>query len=294
MRPKTLGSIGYVLIAVSASILPVAFGQEHSPSNSSLADIARQIRQQRAGSGLASVRTFTNDNLPVMSEDRPDKGNLAGSLIRDTGYSAPSEGEDVHFRPAEVERVGDIAKPVTVLAYGNVVLDLVISEKGEVENIEVRRDVPSLTDVAIHSVQEWTFQPAKLNGQPLASRLTVAVSFNKQPNQWGGAERPLPALILQTDEARIQSSFQPPEVTGATLPLFPFGALENGTVILQAIVNAEGKADHATVLRHSAPFEPTALEAVTEWRFIPATLNGAPMDAPVVVAFVFTQPMTSP
>ena len=80
MRPKTLGIFSYVLIVVSASFLPVAFGQEHNPSSSSLADIARHIRQRRDGSGLAPVRTFTNDNLPVMSEDSPDKSNLAGTL----------------------------------------------------------------------------------------------------------------------------------------------------------------------------------------------------------------------
>ncbi len=294
MRPKTLGAIGYFLFVVSASFLPVAFGQEHNPSSSSLADIARQLRQQRAGSGLAPVRTFTNDNLPVMTEDSPGKGDLTGTLVRDAGYPAPSEGEDVHFRPAQAEHVADIVKPLAVLAYGNVVLDVLISDKGEVEDVEVRRDVPSLSDLAIRSVQTWTFHPAEANGQPVVSRMTVAVSFNKEPNRWGGVDRPLPPLIHQTDEARIQSSFQPPEVTGATLPPFPFGALENGTVILQAIVNEEGKAEHATLLRHSAPFEPTALDAVSGWGFIPATLNGAAIAAPVVMAFVFTQPITSP
>jgi TonB family protein len=294
MRPKTLGFIGYVLIVVSASFLPVAFGQENNSNNSSLADLARQLRQQRAGSGLAPVRIFTNDNLPVISEDSPGKSKLTGSLVKDAGYAAPSEGGDVHFRPAEVERVADIVKPVAILAYGNVVLDVLISETGEVENVEVRRDVPSLTDVAIRSVRTWTFQPAQANGQSVASRMTVAVSFNAERNRSGGVDLPLPPLIHQTDEERIQSSLQPPEVTGATLPPFPYGALENGTVILRAIVNEEGKAGQTTVLRHSAPFEPTALDAVTGWRFIPATLNGAPIDAPVVMAFVFTQPNTGP
>jgi outer membrane biosynthesis protein TonB len=166
-----------------------------------------------------------------------------------------------------------------------------ISEEGEVRNVQVRRDIASVTEEAVRSVKTWKFEPAKFNGKAVPSRMTVAVTFN--PAALLTANNPLPPLIHQDDEARIQSSFQPPQVTRATFPTHAGYALWPGTVILQASIDEAGKAQSTKVLRDAPPFTTGAVRAIEDWRFMPATLNGRPVESKVVLVFCFRQPISS-
>ena len=199
--------------------------------------------------------------------------------------------EESHFQAAEALSVGDVTIPFRSVASGTVVLDVMIAEEGEVRNVQVRRDIASITEPAVRSVRTWKFEPAKFNGKAVASRMTVAVTFNPVPPL--AANIPLPPLIHQDDEARIQSSFQPPEVTRATFPTYPVDALWPGTVILEASINEAGKAQSTKVLRDAPPFTTTAIRAIEDWRFIPATLKGRPVESKVVLVFCFRQPASS-
>jgi TonB family protein len=61
-------------------------------------------------------------------------------------------------------------------------------------------------------------------------------------------------------------------------------------VVLEATVNKAGKVGSRKVLRDVPPFTATAIQAVGDWRFIPATLDGRPLDSEVVLAFSFRLP----
>jgi outer membrane biosynthesis protein TonB len=166
-----------------------------------------------------------------------------------------------------------------------------ISEEGEVRNVQVRREIASVTEEAVRSVKTWKFDPAKFNGKAVTSRITVAVTFN--PVALLTANNPLPPLIQQDDEARIQSSFQPPQVTRATFPTYPGYAVSPGTVILEASIDEAGKAQSTKVLRDAPPFTTGAVRVIEDWRFMPATLNGRPVESKVVLVFCFRQPVSS-
>jgi outer membrane biosynthesis protein TonB len=170
-----------------------------------------------------------------------------------------------------------------------------ISEEGEVRNVQVRRDLASVTEEAVRSVKTWKFVPAKFNGKAVTSRMTVAVTFNPSPYSSPPLAEgvPLPPLIHQDDEARIQSRFQPPQVTRATFPTCPLDALNPGTVILQASINEAGKAQSAKALRDAPPFTTAAIKAIEDWRFMPATLDGRPVESKIVFVFCFRQPVVT-
>ncbi len=193
--------------------------------------------------------------------------------------------EKPHFQPAEAVSVNEVTKPFRSIASGTVVLDVMISEKGEVRNVQVRRDIVPLTEEAVRSVKTWKFEPAKLDSKAVTSRITVAVTFN--PASVLAANVPLPPLIHQDDEARIQSSFQSPEVTRATFPTYPVDAMSPGTVVIEATINKAGKVQSTKVLRDAPPFTTKAIQAVEDWRFMPATLNGRPLKSKAILAFVF-------
>jgi TonB family protein len=191
-----------------------------------------------------------------------------------------------HFQPVEALSVGDLTRPYRSIAFGTVVLDVLISEKGEVKDIQVRRAIASVTDVAIQAVKTWTFQPAEADGKAVGSRITVAVTFNPQVVSLPPVA--LTPLIHEGDEVRIQSAFQPPEVTHATFPMVWTSSV--GAVVLEVTVDETGKGEETKVLRELAPYTATAVRTVDEWRFMPATLNGKPMKAKVILAFVFPPP----
>jgi TonB family protein len=195
------------------------------------------------------------------------------------------------FRLPEAVSVSDVEIPTLSIANGTVVLDVRISEQGEVEDIQVRRDIASETEEAVRSVKTWKFEPAKSNGKAATSRMTVAVTFN--PPSPLGAEVPLPALREQDDEDRIKAVFQPPEVARATFPISPYTAFAPGTAIFEVSINEAGKATSSKVLRDAPPFTTPALQAIEHWEFLPATLSGKPVKAKVVLVFCFRLPIGS-
>ena len=74
---------------------------------------------------------------------------------------------------------------------------------------------------------------------------------------------------------------QPPRLLpGATVPSYPAAARadrKTGTVVLKAIVYADGTVGDVRVLDGDEPFVAAALAAVRSWRYDPARLNGQPI-----------------
>jgi periplasmic protein TonB len=63
---------------------------------------------------------------------------------------------------------------------GVVILEAVISERGDVGRIKVLRSVPLLDNAAITAVQQWRYTPTLLNGVPVSVLMTITVNFTLQ------------------------------------------------------------------------------------------------------------------
>jgi TonB family protein len=83
-------------------------------------------------------------------------------------------------------------------------------------------------------------------------------------------------------------------------PAYPPAALTSGvegSVIIQATIDEEGALREPTVLRHvDEALDAAALEAIAQWRFVPAQLNGVPVSvtANITVDFRLTAPAFAP
>lgn len=188
------------------------------------------------------------------------------------------------FQAAETVSVTDIPVPTASTANGTVVLDVLMTDTGAVERIEVRRDIADFAKMAVQTMENWKFSPATLAGKAIASRMPVAINF--RPPSRLAAPVPLPPLIPQS-EAAIQAEFQPAEVLRAAFPNYPSNTTTIGTVVLEVPVSETGKAGEAKVLRDLPPLTEEAKAAVGDWRFMAATLNGDPVRSKIVLAFVF-------
>jgi protein TonB len=60
---------------------------------------------------------------------------------------------------------------------GTVVLEATIGRTGVVTDVRVLRSVPLLDAAAVAAVQQWRYEPTRLNGEPVAVLLTVTVRF---------------------------------------------------------------------------------------------------------------------
>jgi protein TonB len=83
------------------------------------------------------------------------------------------------YEPPKVVHSVQANYPVnSVAAGGAVVLEAELDETGALREMRVLRDVPSLTQPAKAALRQWKFEPARLDGKPVASRLPVVFSFN--------------------------------------------------------------------------------------------------------------------
>jgi TonB family protein len=57
------------------------------------------------------------------------------------------------------------------------VLEVSLDDTGKIADVRVVRGIPALTQPAERSVQQWKFQPAKLEGKAVPSKVPVAFSF---------------------------------------------------------------------------------------------------------------------
>jgi protein TonB len=60
-----------------------------------------------------------------------------------------------------------------------------------------------------------------------------------------------------------------------------------GIVIIEATIDATGKVESARILRSKEPLDQAALDAVLQWRFTPALLNGEPIPVVMTVTVNF-------
>ena len=61
---------------------------------------------------------------------------------------------------------------------GTVVMDSVIDANGNVTQLKLVSGHPLLVTAAFNAVQQWKYEPTRLNGVPVAVEMHVTVHFN--------------------------------------------------------------------------------------------------------------------
>src|SRR5215469_3239352 len=141
-----------------------------------------------------------------------------------------------------------------------------------------------LDENALAAVRSWRFSPAKRNGEePVEAHAQIDVDFSL-------------AAAPRAEYDDIQTDIDAPGISAPTIikrvvPQYTDEARQErvvGTVILQIVIQTNGTADVLRVVK-PMPFGLTesALEALQQWRFMPAVRNGKeiPVAATIEVAF---------
>jgi TonB family protein len=203
--------------------------------------------------------------------------------------NAPNSSANGAYRPAGITAVSDIPYPVNASATGLVTLQVSVDATGNVQEVQVVRDVPPLTDAAVTAVKKWQFTAAQLNGNPVAGRLRVNAVFN--PFNPGGVAIPSKALeVIEATGGGGAGEFRPAKATAATYATYPVNTVVSGTVVLDVTVGKDGKVASQKVIHGVAPLATASIEAVKSWQFQAAKYKGTAVASHVAVAFVFPSP----
>jgi TonB family protein len=97
-------------------------------------------------------------------------------------------------------------------------------------------------------------------------------------------------LLAQQREKPAAPRYEPPQVISAVDAAYPINSVAFGTVVLDVELSATGKIDRVAVVRDIPPLTDSAEQAVKQWKFKPARLEGRAVASSLPVAFIFVRP----
>ena len=102
---------------------------------------------------------------------------------------------------------------------------------------------------------------------------------------------PPPPAPAAPPPMRLHSGMKAPVKTVDAAPVYPTIAKQahlQGVVILEAVLDARGQVESVRVLRSIPQLDQAAVDAVRQWRFTPALLNGQAVPVVMTVTVNFT------
>jgi periplasmic protein TonB len=106
-----------------------------------------------------------------------------------------------------------------------------------------------------------------------------------------GVITPPPPIQRPSGPVRVSELVRPPRKMVDVRPLYPEyarAARIEGTVVLEAILDRNGRVDQLRVVKSVPLLDQAALDAVRQWRYSPTVLNGQPVAVLMTVTINFT------
>jgi protein TonB len=132
------------------------------------------------------------------------------------------------------------------------------------------------------SAGETGLEAPTTNGQ--STGMVVGEPGIEDLERIGSTDPVLPPAVAPPAPVRLHLGIEPPRKIADVPPVYPSVARMAhvaGMVILEAVIDARGNVASVQVLRSSPLLDQAAIDAVRQWRYTPALLNGQPV--PVVV-----------
>ncbi|MBM3778832.1 MAG: TonB family protein [Acidimicrobiia bacterium] len=151
-------------------------------------------------------------------------------------------------------------------------------------------DTTPFVEAAVSAVNQWRYDP------PIEAPLVFEVSLRFTPDTDGvmvnAAGAPMETPAWHEGALRVgQHIQQPPAKVLDVRPVYPMEAQNagvQGIVILEVRIEADGRVSHTRVLRSIPQLDQAATDAVKQWEFQPALLNGALVPVVMAITVQFT------
>jgi TonB family protein len=159
---------------------------------------------------------------------------------------------------------------------GAVTIGALIGEDGQIKNMRVLKGLGfGLDEMALSSVQQWTFSPATRLGTPISVYAQIDVPFSLAS---ANALRIGPGMTAPSPQYRVD-----PQYTEAARR-----AGYQGTVVVQLLVKKDGTVDIMRVIQGlGLGLTDNAMDALKQWKFTPGQKGGEAVDVTVNVEVNF-------
>ena len=165
-------------------------------------------------------------------------------------------------------------------------LEVVIDATGSVARMNPLRASPLPRDPLAPAVATWRFRPAIDRGAAVPSRVLVAAIFRPpQLDDTPTLGDPPVDLAPPSDEIPF------PLVTAS--PRYPPLAVGEGVVLVEVLVDLDGRVRDMRIIEGASAFGQASLEAAGQWSFRPARRNGTAVQAYTYLVFGFRQPVVA-
>ena len=179
-----------------------------------------------------------------------------------------------------------------------------VSERAEF----VANHANAFRDAAVAAARQWKFEPGTTQWTCVFSfqfRLKPPDSSQAKKAARTSLESPTPSAISgsarpgevvptpSTRRVRVGGDVKVPHKIADVKPLYPDDARAvraKGVVLLEVTIASNGSVSNARVLRSIPLFDQAAIDAVTQWKFEPTVLNGAPAEVEMLVYINFVPP----
>jgi hypothetical protein len=173
--------------------------------------------------------------------------------------------------------------PWNVQSGGIAAFDVSLDEKGNISRTDIVQDVAPYGGMLRDALPSWLFEPAVSGGRAVPSRVLVLGFF-----------RP-PVLNFAAPEApRYRNTIAPDEIpwpTSVTAPAYPPNVIVgSGKVVMAADISDRGVVLTIRVVGPASPFDPSAANALRQWKFRPVTRGNRPVASRAFIVFSFAPP----
>ena len=194
-----------------------------------------------------------------------------------------TEGAKGFSRPTPLSLVAAPFPPQALFG-GEILFDANVNTRGRLTDLRVVQGQSPFLEEVLGAVQTWTFLPARLDGRAVEARIGIVFQF---------AQPFLPKMTARVHEYKETGTDS--KDRGA-LPIFtlepeyPPNSIGEGSVILNEIVDRDGRVTSMHVVRDLESLTPPTVAAVQQWRFAPARRGGEAAESGVIVVVTFRRP----
>lgn len=230
-----------VFVAAAALSTPVLAGKNHS--GPAMAGQGKDALHQDAASGSVvleeSEKPDEKKGVVELGDIKPPK------LIKTVTPSYPYRARELGIE-------------------GTVIVEATTDLQGRVTSTRILKSIPLLDQAAVKAIKKWAYEPLVINGRPRRVVFTVTVGFSLR----GGRADDALAAVGQPVRLRRVDPIYPEEAKKAGI---------EGTVILGATIDGEGKVTDVKVLESVPGLDQAATDALKQWRYAPVRVGGQPV-----------------
>ncbi len=173
---------------------------------------------------------------------------------------------------------------------GRVVAMMLVSEAGDVENVQVFKADETLSQAAEETIRQWKFNPVTKDGKavPVIAKVTFNFVLGNEQQQ-----SVAPEVARATDfpqHVKVSQSVMQGLLVSKVDPEYPAAAKAKhiqGAVTLAMVIGKDGTITDVQVQSGPAELTAAAVDALRQWRYRPYQLLGRPVEVQATAQFNF-------